>query len=62
MRRTDENFNTIRHSDELYALLRGAGFDPVDRKGMVFNPLLWSWSLSDRDLSVNYVTASLRRG
>ncbi len=48
--------------DELYALLRGAGFDPVDRKGMVFNPLLWSWSLSDRDLSVNYVTASLRRG
>lgn len=47
--------------DELYALLRGAGFDPVDRKGMVFNPLRWSWSLSDRDLSVNYVTASLRR-
>jgi 2-polyprenyl-6-hydroxyphenyl methylase/3-demethylubiquinone-9 3-methyltransferase len=48
--------------DELYALLRGAGFDPVDRKGMVFNPVRWSWSLSDRDLSVNYVTASLRRG
>jgi 2-polyprenyl-6-hydroxyphenyl methylase / 3-demethylubiquinone-9 3-methyltransferase len=48
--------------DELYALLRGAGFDPVDRKGMVFNFARWSWSLSDRDLSVNYVTASLRRG
>jgi 2-polyprenyl-6-hydroxyphenyl methylase/3-demethylubiquinone-9 3-methyltransferase len=47
--------------DELYDLLRRAGLDPVDRKGMVFNPLSWSWSLSDRDLSVNYVTASLRR-
>lgn len=47
--------------DELYTLLRGAGFDPVDRKGMVFNPVRWSWALSDRDLSVNYVTASLRR-
>ena len=46
--------------DELYALLEGAGLDPVDRKGMVFNPLLWSWRLSDRDLSVNYVTSSLK--
>jgi 2-polyprenyl-6-hydroxyphenyl methylase/3-demethylubiquinone-9 3-methyltransferase len=34
--------------------------EPLDRKGMVFNPLSWSWSLSDRDLSVNYVTASRR--
>jgi 2-polyprenyl-6-hydroxyphenyl methylase/3-demethylubiquinone-9 3-methyltransferase len=47
--------------DELYDLLRRAGLDPVDRKGMVFNFLTWSWSLSSRDLSVNYVTASLKR-
>jgi 2-polyprenyl-6-hydroxyphenyl methylase/3-demethylubiquinone-9 3-methyltransferase len=47
--------------DELYGLLRQAGLDPVDRKGMVFNPLSWSWRLSARDLSVNYVTASVRR-
>jgi len=47
--------------DELYALIRSAGLDPVDRKGMVFNPLSWRWSLSDRDLSVNYVTASVKR-
>ena len=47
--------------DELYDLIRRAGLDPVDRKGMVFNPIAWSWSLSDRDLSVNYVTASIRR-
>ncbi|QCP86933.1 bifunctional 2-polyprenyl-6-hydroxyphenol methylase/3-demethylubiquinol 3-O-methyltransferase UbiG [Cereibacter sphaeroides] len=47
--------------DELYDLTRKAGLDPVDRKGMVFNPVSWSWSLSARDLSVNYVTASVRR-
>ncbi|PYE84335.1 bifunctional 2-polyprenyl-6-hydroxyphenol methylase/3-demethylubiquinol 3-O-methyltransferase UbiG [Pseudoroseicyclus aestuarii] len=46
--------------DELYDLLRRAGMTPVDRTGMVFNPLGWSWSLSKRDLSVNYVTASVR--
>lgn len=48
--------------DELFDLLRRAGLDPVDRKGFVFNPLTWSWRISDRDLSVNYVTTSLRPG
>ena len=47
--------------DELYDLIRKAGLDPVDRKGFVFNKLTWSWSISGRDLSVNYVTASLKR-
>jgi 2-polyprenyl-6-hydroxyphenyl methylase/3-demethylubiquinone-9 3-methyltransferase len=46
--------------DELFALLRGAGLQPVDRKGFVFDPLAWRWRVSDRDLSVNYVTTSLR--
>jgi len=46
--------------DELYDLIRGAGLTPVDRKGFVFNPLTWEWSVSDRDLSVNYVTACIR--
>jgi 2-polyprenyl-6-hydroxyphenyl methylase/3-demethylubiquinone-9 3-methyltransferase len=46
--------------DELHDLLREAGLDPVDRKGFVFNPIAWQWRLSERDLSVNYVTASLR--
>ncbi len=46
--------------DELYDLLRNAGLVPVDRKGFVFNPLAWSWSISDRDMSVNYVTASTK--
>ena len=46
--------------DDLFGMLTKAGLRPVDRMGMVFNPLAWSWSLSERDLSVNYVTASLR--
>ncbi len=46
--------------DELCAMLTAAGLDPVDRKGFVFNPVTWSWRLSDRDLSVNYVTASVK--
>jgi 2-polyprenyl-6-hydroxyphenyl methylase/3-demethylubiquinone-9 3-methyltransferase len=46
--------------DELFDLMRRAGMTPVDRTGYVFNPITWSWGLSDRDLSVNYVTAALR--
>ncbi len=46
--------------DELFALLEKAGLTPVDRKGYVFNFLDFSWSMSDRDLSVNYVTAALK--
>lgn len=46
--------------DELFDLINNAGLNPVDRKGFVFNPLLWSWSISDQDLSVNYVTASIK--
>ena len=46
--------------DELFELIANAGLSPVDRKGFVFNPISWGWSLSDRDLSVNYVTASVK--
>jgi 2-polyprenyl-6-hydroxyphenyl methylase / 3-demethylubiquinone-9 3-methyltransferase len=46
--------------DELYALIRNAGLDPVDRKGFVFDKLSWGWSISARDMSVNYVTASVK--
>ena len=47
--------------DELYDLIKNAGLEPVNRSGFVFNPIAWSWSLSDRDLSVNYVTSSVKR-
>ena len=53
-------WNKFITPDELFDLLRKAGLDPVDRKGFVFNPITWGWSISDRDLSVNYVTASLK--
>lgn len=48
--------------DELFTLLEEARLDPVDRKGFVFNPISWSWSISHKDLSVNYVTTSLKPG
>ncbi|MBC7477269.1 MAG: bifunctional 2-polyprenyl-6-hydroxyphenol methylase/3-demethylubiquinol 3-O-methyltransferase UbiG [Pseudorhodobacter sp.] len=48
--------------DELQRLIEKAGLSQLDRKGMVFNPVTWSWSLSARDLSCNYVTTSVRRG
>ena len=46
--------------DELFALLSKSGMNPVDRKGFQFNPISWDWKISDRDLSCNYVTASLK--
>ncbi len=41
--------------DELAQMTEVTGLQVVDRCGMVFNPLGWSWSLSHRDLSVNYI-------
>jgi len=55
-------WNKFITPDELYELLEKAGLKPVDRKGFVFNPISWQWKLSDRDLSVNYVTASVKPG
>ncbi|MEM6579517.1 MAG: bifunctional 2-polyprenyl-6-hydroxyphenol methylase/3-demethylubiquinol 3-O-methyltransferase UbiG [Pseudomonadota bacterium] len=46
--------------DELFERLRQAGMEPVDKKGMVFAPLSWRWAISDIDLNVNYVTASVK--
>lgn len=46
--------------DELAAMTEASGLEVVDRCGMVFNPLGWSWSLSHRDLSVNYAMTALR--
>ena len=46
--------------DELFGLLTKAGLEPVDRKGYVFNFAKFTWSISDKDLSVNYVTAAIK--
>ena len=53
-------WNKFITPDELVELIKNAGLEPVDRTGFVFNPIAWSWALSDRDLSVNYVTASIK--
>lgn len=45
---------------ELQAMLARAGLEPVDARGFVFNPLSWSWRISERDLSVNYVTTAVK--
>jgi 2-polyprenyl-6-hydroxyphenyl methylase/3-demethylubiquinone-9 3-methyltransferase len=58
--RGTHEWNRFITPEELFTLLEKAGLDPVDRKGFVFNQVAWTWSLSDRDLSVNYVTASVR--
>jgi len=53
-------WNKFITPDELCELLTQSGVTPVDKKGFVFNPIAWTWSLSERDLSVNYVTASTK--
>ena len=46
--------------EELEAMTAAAGLQAMDAKGFVFNPLSWEWRISERDLSVNYVTASVK--
>jgi len=47
--------------DELFQLIEQSGLTPVDRKGFQFNPVTWKWRISAKDLSVNYVTSSIKR-
>ena len=54
------DWNKFITPDELFGLLEEAGLKPVDRKGFVFNKLTWNWSISAQDLSVNYVTTSIK--
>lgn len=53
-------WNKFITPDELCGLMEQAGLNPVDRKGFKFNFLQFTWSISASDLSVNYVTASLK--
>jgi len=45
---------------ELEELITKAGLTLTDTSGFVFNPVSWSWSISDKDFSVNYVTSSIK--
>lgn len=53
-------WNKFITPDELFDLMTQAGLNPVDRKGYKFNFLNFTWSISPSDLSVNYVTTSLK--
>jgi len=55
------DWNKFLAPDAVNAMLENATLAPVDRKGMVFNPLTRNWSLSPRDLSVNYAMAAVKR-
>ncbi|MFV0301400.1 MAG: bifunctional 2-polyprenyl-6-hydroxyphenol methylase/3-demethylubiquinol 3-O-methyltransferase UbiG, partial [Paracoccus sp. (in: a-proteobacteria)] len=46
--------------EELAGMMAAAGMPAIDRRGMVFNPIRWDWSLSERDLSVNYIMTGRR--
>ncbi|SIS52178.1 3-demethylubiquinone-9 3-methyltransferase [Roseivivax lentus] len=54
------DWSKFRTPEELAAMIDATGLETVDRKGMVFDPIRWNWSLSDRDLSVNYAMAAVR--
>lgn len=46
---------------ELQAIVKQSGLTLMDAKGFSFNPLLWQWSISGSDLSVNYVVSSIKK-
>ncbi len=48
------DWNKFITPDELADLMKNAGLEETNRAGFVFNPVAWSWSISDKDLSVNY--------
>jgi 2-polyprenyl-6-hydroxyphenyl methylase / 3-demethylubiquinone-9 3-methyltransferase len=52
------DWNKFIKPEELEAALKLAGFTPGQRCGMTFKPLMGAWSLSDRDLSINYIMAA----
>ncbi len=49
------DWNKFLTPEELEAAIKVAGLDVVDAKGMVLNPVSGEWSLSDTDLSMNYI-------
>ncbi|MBK4214767.1 bifunctional 2-polyprenyl-6-hydroxyphenol methylase/3-demethylubiquinol 3-O-methyltransferase UbiG [Paracoccus caeni] len=54
------DWNRFIMPDELSDMCGQCGLADVDRSGMVFNPISFGWSLSPRDLSVNYILTTRR--
>lgn len=57
--RGTHDWNKFIKPEELIALSEDAGLMVKDRCGMAFNPILNRWSLSHRDLSINYAITAI---
>ncbi len=53
-------FDKFITPSELETMIGQAGLQVTGQTGFVFNPFGWSWSLSNRDLSVNYAIAAVK--
>ena len=58
--RGTHDWNRFVRPGELAGLAESSGLEFIDCKGFVFDPLQWSWKLSERDNKVNYVLAAVR--
>ena len=47
--------------EELVGFMESVGFQVIDKKGFSFNKFLWRWSISNTDLSINYVVSSIKQ-
>ena len=54
------DWNKFITPDELTDLLGDSGLKLIDKKGFSFDKIAWEWSISNKDLAVNYVTASVK--
>ena len=53
-------WNKFIKPEELEMMFEQSNLINIDKKGFVFNPISWDWSISNSDLSVNYVVACKR--
>ena len=54
------DWNKFIKPRELCNLFFDSGLKVKDTKGFVFNPLSWSWGLSNRDFTVNYAICATK--
>lgn len=56
------DWNKFITPSELKQHAEKAGLDPQDPSGFVYNPLRDKWSISDRDVSMNYLLPCIKPG
>ena len=55
------NYNKFIKPSEMARAIENTDTKVIDSKGMIFNPLNKKWSLSDNDLSVNYLMCGQKK-